>query len=264
MHKYYHQIPNLFTLANLFCGCSSVVFFLQSTNMWLTTTDMDIKIITLPPQMWWGSLFIACALIFDFLDGLVARALRVSSNLGKELDSLADIVSFGVAPSMVLYALLRSALMQEMDALHLSWFALSPAFILACAAGYRLALFNLDNRQKVHFIGMPTPAVALLITSLPLCLWFNLGGIQNILLNHWVLYGLIALLSYLMLSQKLYFFSLKPLAGGIKHNFLLPSMGIFGILTAYYFQWLAIPLCWCFYVLLSLACQKYLRQQFNK
>lgn len=261
MHKYYHQIPNLLTLANLFCGCCAVVFFLEPANMWLANSDFETKIITLPPQMWWGSLFIACSLVFDFLDGLVARALRVSSDLGKQLDSLADMVSFGLAPSMVFYALLRSALMQEMDTLHLSWFALAPAFILACAAGYRLACFNLDTRQKIHFIGMPTPAVALLVSSLPLCLWFDLAKIHIILLNPWILYALIGLLAYLMLSQRLYFFSIKPISGGIKHNFLAPSIAILFLITAYYFQWLAIPICWVFYLLISLLFQKRLRRQ---
>lgn len=263
MHKYYSQIPNLFTLANLFCGCCAIIFFLQPASMWLVSPNLETRIITLPPQMWWGTLFIAIALIFDFLDGLLARALRVSSPLGKELDSLADIVSFGVAPAMVFYAFLRSAWTQEMDALHLSWFLLAPAFVLACAAAYRLACFNLDTRQKVHFVGMPTPAVALLVCSLPLCLWLDIAQIHRILLNPWILYTLIALLAYLMVSPRIYFFSFKPVRGGLKNNFILPCILIPGIFFAYYWQWLAIPLCWLVYVLISLVAQGYLRRQLS-
>lgn len=135
-------------------------------------------------------------------DGLVARALNVFSPIGKDLDSLADIVSFGVAPSMILFKMLWASYMTEPGALDVSMLAMSPAFLLACFGALRLAKFNITSmEQKAFFIGMPIPAVGVFMAFLPLINWYNPMGLGQLLQNKWIIYLLIALFSWLMVSK---------------------------------------------------------------
>ena len=106
------QIPNLFTLLNLVFGCLAIIFILQ-TGETLVTQNEGTWVAQLPEKIWWGSICIGIAAIIDFLDGFVARLFKAESVMGKELDSLADIVSFGVAPGMILYQLLRITYISE-------------------------------------------------------------------------------------------------------------------------------------------------------
>lgn len=133
------HLPNALTCGNLFCGCVGILFAVQySTEA--------------------ASYFVWAACLFDFFDGFAARALNYSSPIGKELDSLADMVSFGVLPSITLFSLIES---QTFNSL----FSYS-AFLLAIFSALRLAKFNIDERQKESFIGLPVPANALFITGL--------------------------------------------------------------------------------------------------
>lgn len=139
--------PNLLTLANLFCGCTALLLLFRSD---------------LPGV----GLFLGLSMLFDLFDGLVARLLRQSSELGKQLDSLADMVSFGLVPGAIYYYLLAGTAHPHPrfeDQLYL--FAL-PAFILTLFSALRLGKFNLDNRQSEHFIGLPTPACTLFALGL--------------------------------------------------------------------------------------------------
>src|ERR1044072_8458486 len=102
------QIPNLFTLLNLVFGCLAVIFILQTGEGVLNYNGEEWKVY-LPERIWWGSICIGCAAIVDFLDGFLARLMKADSAMGKQLDSLADVVSFGVAPGMIMYQLLRIA-----------------------------------------------------------------------------------------------------------------------------------------------------------
>ena len=156
------QIPNLFTLLNLVFGCLAIVSILQ--NGILITADAEgTQLLYIPEKIWLASLFIGIASVVDFLDGFVARFFKASSEMGKLLDSLADLVSFGVAPGMIFYQFLRLSLAQEENGLDSSFIWLLPAFLIPCAAAWRLARFNLDNEQSYSFKGMPVPAAGIFV-----------------------------------------------------------------------------------------------------
>src|SRR5258706_14918000 len=147
------NVPNFFTLLNLVFGCIAIIFILQQ-NVLLLPLDSDGNIIITPQQLgntpekiWMASLFIGLAAVVDFLDGFVARLFKAGSEMGKQLDSLADLVSFGVAPALIIYQFLRLSLAQEAGALDISLLGLLPSLLLACAAAWRLARFNLDSSQ---------------------------------------------------------------------------------------------------------------------
>ena len=137
--KLLRHLPNTLTCLNLFCGCAGIISVWQGS-----TAD----------ALW----FVMAAGIFDFFDGFAARILKGSSPIGKELDSLADMVSFGLLPSLVMFRMI--------DTISASSYLPYAAFGIAIFSALRLAKFNIDENQKESFIGLPTPANALLITSL--------------------------------------------------------------------------------------------------
>jgi CDP-diacylglycerol--serine O-phosphatidyltransferase len=247
------QIPNLFTLLNLFFGCLAIVFALQTDSVIIYVNDEFESLFNTPEKLFWAGAFIMIAAIVDFLDGFVARLLKATSALGGQLDSLADVVSFGVAPAVILYQLLRFSFAREENGLEVSIIWLVPAFILSCAAAYRLAKFNLNETQSYNFKGMPTPAVGLLIASFPLILHYNAAtlGIGDLLTNKWLVYALIILLSYLMVS-KIPFMGMKFKDYSIKNNF--PKVILIGIaiISAVFLQWIAVPVVFTSYIILSL------------
>lgn len=163
------HIPNALTCCNLLCGCLGIVGIIEE---WSIST----------------AYFVWAACIFDFLDGFAARALKANSPIGKELDSLADMVSFGVLPAVLMYDLMSAATSIE-------WLPLT-AFLLAVFSALRLAKFNIDERQHYGFIGVPTPATALLITGLP----FLAGSLVDVELNIVNLVVITILSSWLMVS----------------------------------------------------------------
>ena len=167
------QIPNIFTLLNLFFGCMAIVFALQTNAVVIYVNDEFNSSFNIPEKLTWAAICIIIAALVDFLDGFVARLLHATSSIGKQLDSLSDVVSFGVAPAVIIYQLLRFSFAREENGLDVSILSLVPAFILSCAAAYRLAKFNLDDTQVYSFKGVPVPAVGLLIASFPLILHFN-------------------------------------------------------------------------------------------
>lgn len=139
-------IPNTLTCCNLISGCIATMFaFQQSYQLAL--------------------LWIVIGAVFDFFDGMSARALHVSSDIGKELDSLADDITFGFAPSAMIYSLLTQMIYPDYLAFGEDWLPF-VAFVMAALSGVRLAKFNLDTRQALTFIGLPTPANALFWGSL--------------------------------------------------------------------------------------------------
>ncbi len=137
------HLPNILTLTNLFIGCIGIVYAFDDNLIYACYT------------IW-------MAAIFDFLDGFTARLLKVTSPIGKQLDSLADMVTFGLLPSVILFKL-----MEQPPIYYLSY----TTFILAIFSALRLAKFNIDNRQTNTFIGMPTPAAAFFVSGLPF--WLN-------------------------------------------------------------------------------------------
>ena len=243
------QIPNIFTLLNLICGCIAIVFTLQNG----ITLDYDDQLIVLSEKIWMASLFIGIAAVVDFLDGFVARLFNATSEMEKQLDSLADVVSFGVAPSMIVYQFLRMSFAAGENGINVSVFWLTPAFIIAAAGAYRLARFNLDTTQSFGFKGVPIPAVGLLIASLPLIFWNTESDfIRSLITNKWFLYSLIVVVSWLMVST-LPLMALKFKNVSVKDN--LPKYLIVGIalIAAVIFHWLAVPVVFIAYIILSLA-----------
>src|ERR1700709_600528 len=136
------NIPNLFTLLNLFFGCIAVIFILQNGITVLNGAD-GAQYISMPEKIWVASFFIGLAALVDFLDGLVARMFKATSPLGKQVDSLADVVRFGGAPGMILYQLLRMSFAEQPNGMDVSLLWLMPALLFPCAAAYRLARFNI-------------------------------------------------------------------------------------------------------------------------
>jgi CDP-diacylglycerol---serine O-phosphatidyltransferase len=244
------QIPNLFTLLNLVFGCLALIFILQSGEIRFTVNEED-AMLSLPEKIWWGSICIGIAAIIDFLDGFVARMFNATSDMGKQLDSLADLVSFGVAPGMILYQLLRITYIQEPNGLDVSMWALVPALIFPCAGAYRLARFNLDTTQEYGFKGVPIPAAGLVVASLPLIIWYNYFGLNELFLNKWFLYFLILIISFLMVST-IPFMALKFKDMSVKNNLSKLILVIASVTLAIIFRWLAVPLIFIMYLLISI------------
>ncbi len=249
------HIPNIFTLLNLVFGCLAIVVTLQN-GITIQYSAEGSQYIDLPERIWLASLFIAIAAVIDFLDGFVARLFNASSEMGKQLDSLADVVSFGVAPSMILYQFLRMSFAKEENGIEVSIFWLAPAFILAAAGAYRLARFNLDNTQQYGFKGVPIPAAGLLVASLPLIYWHTSNeAIINLLFNKWVLYAFIAALSWLMISR-LPLMAMKFTDRSLKNNLPKIILLVFSVLAALLFQWMSVPIIFIGYIILSLIFKK--------
>ncbi|MGN6530939.1 MAG: CDP-alcohol phosphatidyltransferase family protein [Ginsengibacter sp.] len=250
------QIPNLFTLLNLFFGCLAIVFALQTNNVIIYLNDQYTSSFNIPEKISWAAICIIIAAVIDFLDGFVARLLKATSEMGKQLDSLSDVVSFGVAPAVILYQLLRFSYAREANGLDVSLWFLVPAFILACAAAYRLAKFNLDTTQQYSFRGVPVPAVGLLIASFPLILHFNfINTVNDIIINKWFLYAAIIVLSYLMVSNHR-MMSLKFRDLTFKNNLPKIILLAVAIIAALFLHWVAVPVVFIIYILLSLTISK--------
>lgn len=152
MNTIKRNIPNIITLTNLFCGLSAILFAFEGNLVA-------------------SSVFIFCGALFDFFDGLIARLLKVSSELGKQLDSFADLVTFGVAPGMILFQLFYFRSSNGFFQSELQDALLFPALIalfIPLFSAIRLAKFNIDSKQKTYFIGLPTPAAGIFIAALPL------------------------------------------------------------------------------------------------
>jgi CDP-diacylglycerol--serine O-phosphatidyltransferase len=217
------HIPNLITLVNLFCGCLAIVFMLRGQYY----------------EMFW---LIIVAEIADLMDGLVARILRVQSDIGKDLDSLADMVTFGVVPGMAMYVML-------LDAGVVEWLAFS-GFIVTLASCMRLAKFN-SAPPSDNFTGMPTPAITGFILGLLLAAHFQTFGWDEYILTPVFLFVVIILVSYLMLST-IPMFGLKFKKKGWKGNELSIIFLITGFILMAVFKWASFPIGVVLYVLLSL------------
>lgn len=245
------QIPNLFTLLNLLFGCLAIVCILQN-GITIQYDTEGSQLVDIPEKIWMASLFIGLAGVVDFLDGFVARLFKATSAIGKQLDSLADVVSFGVAPSMILWQFLRLSWAGAEDGIEVSIIALVPALFIACAAAYRLAKFNIDDSQGYGFKGVPTPAVGLLVASFPLIYWHTeSAGIINLLTNKWFLYAVIILLCSLMISN-LNIMALKFKDFSVKNNMPKILLVLAAVVSFIFLQWLAVPVIFILYILLSL------------
>ena len=245
------QIPNLFTLLNLVFGCLAIIFILQTGEAIVYIEREGFISQNLPEKITWGAVCIFAAAVVDFLDGFVARLFKATSAMGKQLDSLADVVSFGAAPGMIMYQLLRISFAKEEGGLDISIAMLLPALLIPCAAAWRLAKFNIDEGQQYSFKGVPTPAIGLTIASLPLIIFYQQLGLRELLLNQWLLYAIIITVCFLMVSN-LSMLGLKFKDFSVKNN--LPKYILAGIavVAAIVLKWVAVPVILLAYVLVSL------------
>jgi len=252
----FRNIPNFFTLLNLIFGCIAIVMVLQVGQSIVILNDQTGAYDPFfPEKLAWGSLFIFLAAVVDFLDGFIARIFKASSKMGEQLDSLSDLVSFGVAPGMILYQLLRLSYAQEENGLDVSFLVLLPSFLFTAAAAWRLAKFNISTDQTNSFKGVPAPSAGLLIASFPLIIWYQYFDIQQLFINKWFLYGVIVVVGYLMVSD-LPLMALKFKDFSFRRNtgrFILLALSalIIIILAVMKKLWMAWPVIFVFYVLLS-------------
>ena len=245
------QIPNLFTLANLFLGCMAIVQIMQ-TGLSLSVDASGENLVEIPEQIYLASILIAAAAVVDFFDGFVARLLKVPSEMGKQLDSLADVVSFGVAPGLIIYQFLRLSFAQHDGGLDISSAFLLPAFLVPCAGAYRLARFNIDTEQSYGFNGVPIPAAGIWVASFPLVYWFAKDlWIIELLRSYWFWYAVIGLSSYLMIST-LPMMAMKFKEFSIKALLPFIIIAIVSLVSAVLFGWLAVSIGFIAYVILSL------------
>lgn len=245
--KFRHNIPNFLTLCNLAAGVVSVTLVMRG-------------------DLVWAALFIFIAAVFDFLDGTAARWLNARSELGKQLDSLADVVSFGVAPGIIIFKLLSAGCEGSCNILERMHITPYFALLIPVMSAIRLAKFNIDLRQEENFIGMPTPANALFFASIPLVLLageqfyplVRLEFLTEFFTNTRSMAILTVLMSYLLISD-FRMFSMKFKTTGWKGN---EPRYIFLSLTALLlvmFSVGGIPLAILCYFLLSLVFQKQLQ-----
>ena len=219
------HIPNALTCANLLCGCVGIVEVFHN-NMLLSCA------------------LIGLAAVFDFLDGFAARLLKVSSPIGKELDSLADVTTFGVLPAIIIYQLLMRSVPDLADI----WIP-NLAFLIAVCSALRLAKFNVDPRQSDSFIGVPTPANGMLVASLPFIIRYY-PEYEPFIVNTTSLLVFTVVMSFLMVSE-LPLFALKFKAFGWKGNEIRYSFLLVSLVLLVLLGFLAVPLVIGLYVLLS-------------
>ena len=235
-------IPNAFTMANLFCGMLGVFF--------AATGHLD-----------YAAYAVVAGVFFDFFDGFLARMFKVEGELGLQLDSLADVVTSGVVPGMVMFQMLHKLehwnTGERWVEAGLSWESLSLlpflGFAITLASAFRLAKFNIDTRQTTSFIGLPTPANALLILSLPLIVQFQDYAIaETLITNTWFLLVLTALSCY-MLNAEIPLFALKFKSWGLAENKIRYGFLLLAIILLFWLTFAAIPLIIIAYVLISIA-----------
>jgi CDP-diacylglycerol--serine O-phosphatidyltransferase len=169
------------------------------------------------------------------------------------LDSLADVVSFGVAPGLIVYQFLRLSYAQQEDGLDISTLWLLPALLIPCAGAYRLARFNIDTEQSNNFKGLPIPAAGLLIASFPLIYWHSSDEwLLQLMLNKWFWYIFTIVISGLMISI-LPMMTLKFKDYSVKNNLLKYCLLLVSVALVAALRWLAVPVIFVVYVALSLT-----------
>ena len=228
------QIPNLITLANLFCGVESLFASLVAGDVVA------------------AAIWICAGIFLDFFDGLAARLLGVPSELGKQLDSLADVVTSGVAPAFIMYRLVEVPL-KEAYPLWVVVLCMLPFLLMPLFAAYRLAKFNIDTRQSHSFLGLPVPANALIWAGLAF------SGIAATNLTLGIVMAVVALVVDVLMVSEVPMFSLKFnfkdmswRSNSIQYLFLIGCVALVAVTR----QWYAISLIILWYVVLSLITQR--------
>jgi len=248
------QVANFITLLNLVFGCIAIVFTLQTGETIVNLESGEWKIY-FPEKITWAAICIFFAAVVDFFDGFVARLLKADSEMGKQLDSLADVVSFGVAPGAIMYQLLRIAIAAEPSGMEKSSLLFLPAICIPLAAAWRLGRFNIDTQKRNHFLGLPAPAAGLFIACLPMIAFYNIMDVQQLLVNKWALYLISLGISYLMVSQ-IPFINLKFKSYDWKENKSRYILIILSILSVALLGWVSGFAILISYILVSLLFKK--------
>lgn len=238
-------IPNFVTLLNLFCGSIAVIFVVNNHFVL-------------------AAIFVFLGIFFDFFDGLLARKLNVQSDLGIQLDSLADMITSGLVPGLIMFKLLElatntngvSVTADWSDSMYWSGVNVSVlpflGLLITLSSAYRLARFNIDEDQQTYFKGLPTPANALLVLSLPLILEFQNNDLINAtILNPWFLV-ILTLLSTYLLNSPIKLFALKFKDYSFKSNAVRYIFLILSVVMLIVLQFAAIPIIILLYIILSL------------
>lgn len=238
------QIPNIITSLNILCGSVAIIFAVGG----------DLVI---------AAFFAFFGIFFDFFDGLAARLLKAQSELGLQLDSLADVITSGVVPGIVMVQLLSMAFFGKYINLNelienggwnvgITHYLPLMGLLITVASAYRLAKFNVDTRQTSSFIGLPTPANSMLILSLPLILHFQYTDLAaGIILNPWFLMG-ITILSCILLNAEIPLFAMKFKTWDFKGNAIRYLFLLLSMVAIVLLQFVAIPVIILLYILLSL------------
>lgn len=230
------HVPNLCTLGNLFCGTTATIFAVNQRF------ELTVSMVLL-------------GVFLDFLDGFLARILSVSGALGKQLDSLADMVTSGVVPGIVMFNLLLSVNWEEdqfKDHSQLLCFIPFLGLVITMSACYRLAKFNLDTKQSDFFVGLPTPAMSLFVVFLPI-VQVNTGliFIKEVIGNPYFLIGVLLFFSYLM-NATFPMFSLKFKDYGIGENSFRYALIVISVILLGFMKYSAVPIIVIVYIFLSL------------
>jgi CDP-diacylglycerol---serine O-phosphatidyltransferase len=209
----YKKIPNFLTLINLLLGCLALVYLFYDhisikavaqsgfeEGGYFDGRAVDIQLAYGKMQI--AALLVIFAALFDFVDGFAARFLNATSEMGKQLDSLADMVTFGLVPGVMLYYLLGISFFGSSSAYQFGIWLFVPGLFFTLFAGWRLAKFNITTEdQKSAFRGLPVPAAAIFVAGLVLVLFFNEANLGKVILNSWFLYLVLFLLGFLMVSD---------------------------------------------------------------
>lgn len=223
-------VPNFITLLNLLSGAIATIFAIEG-------------------HMTNAALFVFLGIFFDFFDGFFARKLNVVSELGLQLDSLADMVTSGLVPALVLFHLLELTIAPSWDKYHiLPYFGL----LVALASAYRLAKFNISTEQSSYFIGLPTPANALLIMSLPLILAYQNNDSYNTIILNPIFLITVTSISCFLLNAPIKLIALKFKTWKFSENASRYILIIFSIVALIVFKFAGIPLLIIFYIILSI------------
>lgn len=231
------HLPNLLTSCNLFCGCIASVMVFRN--------HLDL-----------AAYFVFLAAFFDLLDGMAARKVLSDPAFGKELDSLADIISFGFVPGAVLFTLLQNSDLESYFQSNILLLIIQFfPFVITVFSALRLAKFNIDTRQSNSFLGLPTPANALFIVSLPLILLQQPNKFDFIILNPYVILSITVLFSFLLISE-IPLFSMKFNTAEIKENIYQYILVVTSLILFPIFLFTSIPLIIILYLLLSVIQNK--------
>ena len=262
------QLPNILTLANLFCGSVACILVIDSFN----NPSNNIPFNSIPIEI---VLPLFClSLIFDFLDGFAARAVKASSDMGKQLDSLADVVSFGLLPGLMMFQLLGGMnslafLFINMDIIYS--FVPFCGLLITVFSAYRLAKFNLDKEQTYYFKGLPTPANAIFIFSLAMNedllshIFDDIfpHSVDDSFLGYYIFLLVITVLSCWLLVSNIPLFSLKVKNFSWKDNSLVFLFLLIAVILFLIFKMTAVPFIILIYILLSLIFKKKIIKKSN-